>query len=193
MQVYFGGQRYGGWDHVYPRMLHRHLKLRRREAANVQFMLDNWEEYCFFAVTRNPFDVVATYYVDNKFNENAPKDAMLEAAKRAVDLADYIRRVNEVKARHISEDDHMSRLRDVHRIVRYEDGIPGAFVPIMREHGIEVTRRHLGMFPRQGVTHGKEHWSTYYNDESRAMVEELYGGYLEKCGYSFDDGVSISS
>lgn len=59
-------------------------------------------------------------------------------------------------------------------------------------HDFEVVRERVGLppltkkVPRRNAT-SKGHYSTYYNDKTRAKVAELYAADIEAFGYTFED------
>lgn len=126
-----------------------------------------------FAAVRNPYDVFVTWYLRNRKHFRVPKNAT---------LLEFLRAWVELDSK-----PHMHKRRmffvadDVRHVMRYERGVTEELNGVLRKipmmPAVEV--------PRENVTHGKLHWSTYYDRETYAFVNETFAADISRYGYCF--------
>lgn len=173
--------------HVGPRAFARMLK-HRELPHSVDFLRNTLGQYKYFMATRNPYDVVVTFFVDNKHkNVGEPRNQRQVIAHESKDLLEYLQRITVETPGHVCDDENMARIRGIHHFFRYEDGYPNVLFQFLRGQGVPVTDKQIAAFPSMGKTPTKRlDWRSYYCEESKRMVGQLYARYLKRFGYSFE-------
>lgn len=130
-----------------------------------------------FAFVRNPWDwQVSAYFYALQSKTHAEHEAI--SALGGFD--DYIRYQHRKKAptqsTFLFDEQGRSLVDFVGRFERIEDD----FAAICRTIGVSATLPHLNVSARQ------RDWRIYYNDETRALVAELFRCDIERFGYAWD-------
>lgn len=169
---------------------YRHMSVARFK-KEVGQRVSRLGKHKYFAIVRNPFDTVATYYekvlraVIQKYRK-----AELEIGKRTKHggLALYLETLEQEQPGLLSEKSNLERLKGVDYILHFEDGFPQMVVDFLKEHGTTITPEHLHLLQYHGRTPGKKRdWRQYYDPEGRARrrVEEIYQEYMKLFGYQW--------
>jgi hypothetical protein len=140
---------------------------------------ERFERYFKFTVIRNPWDRAVSQYV---FMQRRPDLRELAGIAEDASFTAYLRAIAAAPA-HVQWTAQERFLYDadgrllVDRIVRFEtldQQIAGVFARL----GIEAELPHRNAGERGEARH-------YYDDESRALVAQLYAGDIERFGYAF--------
>lgn len=148
--------------------------------ARLKYGADRFDSFYTFALVRNPYDLFVSrynYILNGQRHHNAARYSNMSF----LEFARIEKRKLQFGAR-----DQMHMLDDgagrviVKHLFRFES-LESSVKQICTDLGVssdaELPRVHV--LPR-------EHYSTYYNDESRAIVEIIYKRDLERFGYGFD-------
>jgi hypothetical protein len=126
-----------------------------------------------FAAVRHPYDIIVSWYLRNRTHFQIPKGAtLLEFLRVWVDLdAEPFMRQHRI----------FFAAEGAKHVMRYERGIQTELNNVLRKIPLvpEVTLVH------ENATADKEHWSTYYDEETYAFVNETFASDISRYGYCF--------
>lgn len=150
--------------------------------VRLKYGAERFDAFYSFAVVRNPYDLFVSRY-------NYILNRERHHSHRKVRRASFLEYARAEKRKLIfGARDQMSMLDDgagriiVKNLFRFEN-LDRAAERICADLGIsqETTLPKVNDYPR-------DHYSTYYDDESRAIVETIYKRDLEAFGYGFNVG-----
>lgn len=148
----------------------------------------NWNDYFVFTNVRNPWDRVSTlfYHGYNKLHKGwAP---WLDAAERSGNnLTLFLQQPEMAEAKPL---DKFIQSNDgkvlVNKVIRIEDGLE-ALMEITKL--LNIPEAELDISPvikKVGLTKDKPHYSRFFDDNSKAIVANMYSYDIEVAGYKFE-------
>lgn len=162
-------------------------EFKHASVAEVRRRYPEYADFTFFACTRNPYDVVVTYYVQTRQALHKPGSvtpACIEASKR--DLATFLSFQPAVERFELNDSFHFKRVEGVTHFYRYEDGVPGALVLLLRSLGVSVSDQVVQYFPFIGKMKSKQDYRGYHTERSKQLVARLFPRYIYEFCYTFE-------
>ncbi len=187
----------------------RHATLKR---IRKQLGRELWDDYFKFAITRNPWDLVVSQYhwATRRDEEDPHEGAVWRSLKRfwarPTRVRKNVRKLGANLARNLLKMDvitfeffvkHMLHYYEPNDafyfdrsgsvgldfLIRYED-LQNDYTSVCERIGLPTT-----VLPSLKTKSRQErrHYSTYYDDRTRALVAKMYHRHLEHFGYSFSE------
>jgi hypothetical protein len=129
-----------------------------------------------FAAVRNPYDLIVSWYLRNRSHFQVPPDAS---------LVEFLQVWLELDPEPFLRDHRMFFLAmSARHVMRYERGVERELNSLLRK----LPRLPEVAVPQENVTLGKAHWSTYYDREAYAFVNEMFARDISQFGYCFVRG-----
>lgn len=148
-------------------------------------------QYESFGFVRNPFDIMATYYVDHMQRDVKRLDTeQLEYVRASPNMRVFAERCQEVNTQYWKSEFMVCFLDGVDHILKYEDNFPQVLFDFLESKGQRIPQEWRDEFPRIGLTKGKVDYRRYYDEESIDWITEHLRPYLEKYGYNFNGPIS---
>jgi hypothetical protein len=144
----------------------KHAKLAQMHRAWSEDELGPWSSYTKFTCVRNPWDrLVSFYFSPHSERTRFDRDSFVAFITSAIDRnqADFVRLNGEVGIDHFIRFEHLA----------------SDFDRLCSTLGISAVLSHVNASRRDA-------YQGYFDDESRALVDELYRDEIEMFGYSFD-------
>ncbi len=162
-----GIERFGLRNPNYKIKKHSTLGKYRDALGNEQF-----RSLYKFTCVRNPWDrMVSYYFTPTQSPETWDRKRFREIISKAVSVADYLRLDP-------GEEDPFA---NVDYIIRFEN-LAHDFRTVCITLGISPAT-----LPRYNRS-SREHYSKYYDDELRHLVQTRFAAEIERFGYTFDEG-----
>jgi hypothetical protein len=136
------------------------------------------EEYFKFVFVRNPWDRLVSCYHDKVLKKKLFKKCWNKDFKYFVN---YVKKQNlETADRHIRLQSSLFPVNAVDFIGRFEN-FENDFQYVGKKIGLPESK-----LPHYNITKHK-HYSEYYDDETRAIVAEMYADDIKNFGYQFNN------
>lgn len=149
-------------------------------ASNVVFDKKACREYFKFAFVRNPWDRVVSCYANKVANSS--HYAFRECFGKDFNyFVEFISKQNLSKTdRHIQLQKDLFPAKELHFIGRFEN-FEEDFKLVLNALGIKNA-----VIPHKNISNHR-HYSTYYNEKTKAMIASKYKEDIELFGYRFED------
>ena len=147
---------------------------RHSSAREVASIVKDYSDYRTIAVVRNPYDWYVSWYTFRKLTKTySTKD---------MSLKDYLENQHHEGILSFISDKEGNIIVD--HVIKYEDGLEEGITNIVSKL---LSKKLTQKFPRLHVSEARENrdYKTYYNDETKAIVENLQSDTLKTFGYSF--------
>lgn len=170
--------------HMGPEAFKHHV--RQNKVPRVAFLRDRLSQYASFAVVRNPFSTLVTYYLKAKSGVLSPHGRQREhdLAASTRDFKEFIVQLLAKYPGLLSEQQHLCRLDACQHTLRFEDGYPDVLFKFLQERGMDVTKAQRKAFTHTGKTRNKRDWRSHYKDDKIIdVVAGIYQQYLLRFGY----------
>ena len=133
-----------------------------------------------FAFVRNPYDMFVTWYL--RMFGKYQMSKLETTLRREPTLLDFMRLWHDGQPLpYYREDQIFYQAKDAHVVLRYERGLTKEVNSLMRKLP-NVPSVEIGT---ASVTPDKDHWSTYYDQETYAFVNEAFKADFVAQGYQF--------
>ena len=169
--------------------------MRKSDLAQV---INLYPHYFTFTFVRNPFDRFVSIWKYSKIGQSLYYDRLI----KGLTLKSYARNILENKNKYLSKFDKYHSIKQTQFILDYH---PNSFFGVPRKTNANCD--YIGRFenldndfaevcrilniretklPKINDSKSRRHYSAYYDDETRQMVEEIYKEDLEYLGYEFE-------
>jgi len=157
-----------------------YLNLLEDSGFASNFDEDCWNKYFKFAIVRNPYDRVISFYhyLQNKFKFKIGFNEFIKLFHTNQKLLMQKTRISKSHLEDMKKTMCWFLDKDIDKIYRFEDS--STWTEIAKLNSINNEIEHSNKSKHK-------HYSEYYNEESKKIIELLYKEDLDRFNYSFEN------
>ena len=163
-------------------------KMQKSQHESIDKFKDKkFKKYFKFSIVRNPYDRFVSLYFDTKDRVEKKSWGNKSFEEFAQNNYDFYKK-NGQKFIHISRSNVFDLVSidnniAVDKILKFEN-LKKDYYEMLKELKIDNDKFNL---PHVNKSREKKHYSTYYDAETKKMIEEIYGKDIKYFGYNYED------